>query len=105
MHTAAYTARAARNENGIARIAPDHDDFVAAEERGHRIRGQNFSLLQIGDGVEGKRAGDARHWIEIDVLYITVLRQEALDLRFAERLRAGIMRALLEPELVGSIIA
>ena len=37
-----------------------------AEQRGHRARLQDATLLEVSNGVERERAGDARHRIEVD---------------------------------------
>ena len=80
MHPAAHAARAARDEDGVARIASDHDDLVAAEQRRHRPRLEHLAPLEVGHGVEGQRAGDPRDRVEVHALDVAVPRNELLDL-------------------------
>ncbi len=106
MDAAADAAGAAGDENRVPRIASEHDHFVAAEERSHRVAGQDALLFQVGDRVESERARDAGDRIKIDIFDIAVLGQERVNLRFGERLRPGILRrAASEAESARRVVA
>ena len=80
VHTTADPAGAAGDEDGVARIAPDHDDLVAAKQSGHRIHVHDLALFQVRHRVERKGARHAGNGIEIYVLDMPIASQKLLDL-------------------------
>src|SRR5512145_1809178 len=77
-------ARAARDVDGIARIAADHDDLVAAEQRGHRPSLDDLAGVEVGHRVECESAGDASDGVEIKLLDEAVAPKELLDVLCGE---------------------
>ena len=79
MHASADAARAAGDEDGVARVATDHDDFVAAEQCRHRAGLEHPSLLEVGDGVKGQGSRHAGDRIEVNGLDVPVPADQLLD--------------------------
>ena len=79
MDATADTAGAAGDEDCVARVPPDHDDFIAAEERGHRARFQNPALFEVGHGVQRQGTGYARHRVEVHSPDVPVSSDQLLD--------------------------
>ncbi len=105
MNPAADAAGAARYEDRVARIPSQHDHFVTAEERGHGVARQNFSLLQIGDRVKGQRAGDAGDRIKIDIFDITIPCQQTFDLLVAQWSWTSSLWLTSQTERPGDVVA
>src|SRR5262245_7736740 len=79
MNTAADAARAARDVEGIAWVAADHDHLVATKQRRHRPSLDDLASVEVGDRVERKCARDSRDRIEIDLFDEAITPKELLD--------------------------
>ena len=94
----AHAAGAAGDEDGVARIAPEHDDLVTAKERGHRARLDDLAPLEVGHRVEGQRAGHAGHRVEVHAPDVPVAREQLLDLLARRRARRARLHLAGGPE-------
>src|SRR5215471_12638619 len=79
MHAAANAAGPARDEDGVARVAADHDDLVATEQGRHGACLQHLAALEVGDGVEGQCPCHAGDRVEVEVLDVAVALEQLLD--------------------------
>ena len=80
MDAAADAAGAAGDVDRVPRIAADHDDLVAAEERRDRPRLDDPPRLEVGDRVEGQRSRDPRDRVEIHRLDVPIAPDQLFDL-------------------------
>src|SRR6266542_4025001 len=78
-HAPAHAAGPARDEDGVTRITPDHNDLVAAEQGRHGPRFEHLPALEVGYGVEGERPGHSRDRVEVEILDVAVALEQVLD--------------------------